>query len=83
MPLTPAVADLLGIIDRFADRYPNPRTAESCRRALRQLFRLTGRRHPAELTEADLIAFCTCDNPAKNTVYRLRPPAATNRRERK
>jgi hypothetical protein len=66
------VADLLGIIDRFAGRYPNARTAESYRRTLRQLFRQAGRQHPAELTEADLIAFCTSGNPANNTVYQRR-----------
>lgn len=34
-----------------------------------RLFRLTGADHPADLREADLIAFCTAGDPANNTVY--------------
>ena len=33
------------------------------------MFRWTGRRHPAYLTESDLLAWCTSGKPANNTVY--------------
>lgn len=33
------------------------------------MFAITGRGHPGELSEGDLIAFCTAGDPANNTVY--------------
>jgi integrase len=36
----------------------------------------TGRGHPAELTEGDLIGFCTAGHPANNTVYQRCTKAA-------
>ena len=68
-PLSPEVADLLGILREYCRRYANPKTAYDYRSTLERLFRQTGRQHPAELTEADLLAFCTTGNPANNTVY--------------
>jgi integrase len=76
-PLSPAVADLLASLDQFSRRYWNHKTAEDYRNTLTRLFRHTGRRHPAELTEADLIGFCTTGNPANNTVYQRRTKIAT------
>jgi integrase len=33
------------------------------------LFALTGRSHPAEVSEGDIIEFCSAGDPANNTVY--------------
>jgi hypothetical protein len=65
------------LIDEFCRRYPNQATAAVYRSELQKLFRLTGRGHPQELSEGDLIAFCTAGNPANNTVYQRRSKAST------
>jgi hypothetical protein len=57
------------IIDQFCRRYPNAKTALDYRSSLRCLFRHAGVNHPAHLTEADLLGYCTAGNPANNTVY--------------
>ena len=44
-------------------------TALDYRKTLTHLFRWTTRRHPSQLTEGDLLAWCTSGNPANNTVY--------------
>lgn len=49
--------------------FSNPKTAGDYRRTLTHLFRWTTRRHPSQLTESDLLAWCTSGNPANNTVY--------------
>ena len=77
LPLSPAVSDLLGIIDEFCGRYANAKTSYDYRRTLARLFRYTGRRHPAELTERDLLDWCTSENPANNTVYQRATKATT------
>ncbi|MEO7573784.1 MAG: tyrosine-type recombinase/integrase [Acidimicrobiales bacterium] len=41
------------------------------------LFRWTGKRHPSLLTEADLLGWCTCRDPANNTVYQRTSKACT------
>jgi hypothetical protein len=46
---------------------------------LTDLFRWTGKRHPSQLTEADLLGWCTCRNPANNTVYQRTSKARTTR----
>ena len=56
-------------MDEFTHRYSNPKTASDYRRSLTHLFRWTTRRHPSQLTESDLLAWCTSGNPANNTVY--------------
>jgi site-specific recombinase XerC len=56
-------------LDQFTRRYSNPNTAAEYRRRLTHLFRWTGRRHPSQLTDADLLEWCTSGNPANNTVY--------------
>lgn len=57
------------IVDEFCRRYSNPKTADDYRRTLLRLFELTGRTHPDQLTETDLLSWCTSGNPANNTVY--------------
>ena len=70
LPLRPnSPDDLARLIAEFCERYDNPKTAGDYRRTLTQLFRTTGRRHPAELTETDLLKFCTSGSPANNTVF--------------
>jgi integrase len=71
------VGDLDELIAEFCRRYPNPKTALDYRSMLRRLFLLTGRGHPAELSEGDLIAFCAAGDPANNTVYQRCTKAAT------
>ena len=61
--------DLDRLIADFCDRYANPKTAGDYRHTLTQLFRTTERRHPDELTETDLLKFCTAGSPANNTVF--------------
>ena len=56
-------------MDEFTRRYSNEKTACDYRRTLTHLFRWAGRRHPAHLTESDLLAWCTSGSPANNTVY--------------
>ena len=56
-------------MDDFVRRYSNPKTALDYRRTLAHLFRWTTRYHPCQLTESDLLAWCTSGNPANNTVY--------------
>jgi integrase len=65
------------VIDEFCRRYPNPKTAFDYRNTLRRLFLLTGCGHPSELSDADLIAFCTAGDPANNTVYQRCAKTAT------
>jgi hypothetical protein len=77
VPLRPPAGDLGELIDEFCRRYPNPKTAADYRGMLRRLFVWSGRNHPAELSEADLIAFCTAGDPANNTVYQRSTKAAT------
>ncbi len=62
-------APLAAIIHAFCQRYPNAKTAYDYRSTLRRLFAHTRRTHPADLTEADLLDFCTAGDPANNTVY--------------
>lgn len=50
-------------------RYPNRVTARNGRGLLRELFRHSGRSHPSQLTEADVLAWATHGNPANNSVY--------------
>ena len=57
------------IIDEFCRRYPNDKTAFDYRSTLRRLFAHAGVDHAAQLTEADLLGYCTPGNPANNTVY--------------
>jgi site-specific recombinase XerD len=52
-------ADFLPILGAFCDRYNNPNTDAQYRRLLTDLFRTTHRRHPADLTEQDLIDWCS------------------------
>jgi integrase len=61
--------DLAAIIEEFTERYPNRNTRNDARRMLMQLFRYSGKTHPATLTEADLVRWVTHDTPANNTVY--------------
>jgi integrase len=44
---------------------------------LTHLFRWTTRRHPSQLTEADLMAWCAHGSPANNTVYQRVSKAST------
>jgi integrase len=69
--------DLDGLIDEFCHRYPNPKTAFDYRNTLRGLFVHTGCGHPAELSEGDLIEFCTAGKLANNTVYQRCAKTAT------
>ncbi|MGD0982517.1 MAG: site-specific integrase [Acidimicrobiales bacterium] len=62
-------AELHELIEAFAGRYPNPRTARAHRRLIQELFRHAGRSHPNQLTEADLLTWATHGDPANNTVY--------------
>ena len=64
-------------MDEFTHRYSNPKTASDYRRSLTHLFRWTTRRHPSQLTESDLLAWCTAGNPANNTVYQRTSKACT------
>jgi integrase/recombinase XerD len=67
--LTADRGDLAAILDQFLARYSNPATARVYRHQLARLFRYSGRRHPSQLTETDLLTFCTRGEPANNTVY--------------
>jgi len=57
--ILPEATDPAAIIGAFCDRYPNTNTNDHYRRLLTDLFRTTGRRHPADLTEQDLIVWCS------------------------
>ena len=63
------------LLDQFTHRYSNEKTAGDHRRTLTHLFRWTGRRHPTDLTERDLLAWCTLGNPGSNIVNQPPPPA--------
>ncbi len=52
-------AALFVIVGAFCDRYPNPNTNDHYRRLLNDLFRTSNRRHPRDLTEQDLIDWCS------------------------
>jgi integrase len=56
-------------VREFLDRYDNRNTRDDYARTLTRLFADSGRQHPRELTETDLLRFCTAGNPANNTVY--------------
>lgn len=75
--LDPTTTNLLDLVDDFCDRYPNDETRRQYRRWLHELHRDTGRRHPTDLTEADLIHWCTTSAVtgralANNTVHQRR-----------
>jgi hypothetical protein len=66
------------LVEDFTARYANTKTADDYCKSLNQLFRVTGRRHPAELTETDLVRWCTVDgSPANNTVRQRCSKACT------
>ncbi len=67
--LTDTAHDLADIIDQYASRYPNPRTALRSHRMVTALFRFTGRQTVAEITETDILRWATDADPANNTVY--------------
>jgi hypothetical protein len=54
---------LAEIVASFVARYPNAKTAGDYAKTLRLLFERSGRRHPSEVTETDLISFCASDHP--------------------
>lgn len=60
------------MILEFADRYSNPKTRYHYAAELGDLFRLTARRHPSELSEADCLRWCAsigrplADNSVRN-----------------
>jgi len=51
--------DLAQLLGAFCGRYPNPNTNDHYSRLLRDLFRTSGHTCPAELTESELITWCT------------------------
>ncbi len=64
------VADLVAA---FAERYPNPKTRHQYVAELGSLFRVTGRRHPTELTDAEVFRWCAgLDRPVANNTVRNR-----------
>jgi integrase len=69
--------DLTQVLDQFCRRYSNPKTADDYRRTLSALFRFAAVRHPAELTEADLLVWCPSGAVANNTVYNRATKAST------
>src|SRR5205807_1175867 len=66
----PATDEASRIVADFLTRYPNPATASQYRSKLADLFATSGARHPADLTEADLIRWCTGNGAklANNTI---------------
>jgi integrase len=57
----------------FTDRYANPKTRQHYSSELRELFTGTGRRHPTELTETDVLRWCAgLRRPAANNTVRNR-----------
>jgi integrase len=57
--LTPALAELAVVIDEFCGRYSNPNTRGQYHTQLWLLFQHTGARHPSDLTERGVLAWCT------------------------
>jgi hypothetical protein len=57
-PLSVA-APVADLIAGLAERYPNPKTRHQYVAELGDLFRVTGRRHPSELTDAEVFRWCT------------------------
>ena len=76
VPLGPRTDDLTSIVDEFCARYSHPGTRAQYVSKLHDLFRSTGRRNPAEPTEADLLAWCQAAR-ANNTIRRRASNAAT------
>jgi integrase len=65
LTLRPPAAEL---IDAFAARYRNPATARKHHGQLTALFAATGRTHPSQLTETDVLAWCGTAGLSNNTV---------------
>jgi integrase len=63
-------SELDALIDAFVARYTNRQTRRMYRTDLALLFASTGRRHPDDLTEADVLAWCAGNGRhlANNTV---------------
>ncbi|MGD0286662.1 MAG: tyrosine-type recombinase/integrase [Acidimicrobiales bacterium] len=75
--LQPDRTQLTAIVDEFVNRYTAPKTRVDLTNTLHQLFRYTGRKHPCELTENDLLDWARHNNPANNTVYSRQSRART------
>jgi integrase len=65
LALRPSAADL---IDAFTARYRNRATARKHRGQLTALFAATGRTHPSQLTETDILTWCGSAGLSNNTV---------------
>ena len=71
-PVT-ALTNAQDLILGFTDRYANPTTRQHYGSEIRELFTGTGRRHPAELTETDVLRWCAgLRRPAANDTVRNR-----------
>ncbi len=60
-------AELAELLNDFLARYANPRTRYQNARRLNHLFRDTGKRHPAEISTADLFRWTSAPS-ANNSV---------------
>ncbi len=61
------------LVGEFARRYDNPRTRAQYVAELNDLFRVTGRLHPSELTDADVLRWCAGGRrPVANNTIRNR-----------
>lgn len=67
--VTPIDRELDALISEFAGRYANPGSSVKAVKTIHRLFLHAGKRHPDQLTEADIVGFCTAGQAANNTVY--------------
>lgn len=72
IPLGKDNASLQVILESFLTQYTNPITYNQLGQRLNSLFRTTGKRHPADVTEADLFTWCTGDGKLANNTVRQR-----------
>lgn len=70
--VTPIDRELEALISEFAGRYANPGSSVKAVKTIHRLFLHAGKRHPDQLTEADIVGFCTAGQAANNTVYQRR-----------